>query len=105
MSSDLVRLTSFLLLCLLAASIAAKPSHFPDNQVTPDGDRSDMIDPGLLNAWRRYDLMMRRLTADYDNANMANENPLERMFRNPEMKRQGRSYRQCYFNPISCFKK
>lgn len=26
------------------------------------------------------------------------------MFRLPEMKRQVR-YRQCYFNPISCFKK
>lgn len=26
------------------------------------------------------------------------------MFRIPEMKRQVR-YRQCYFNPISCFKK
>ena len=28
----------------------------------------------------------------------------EPMFRIPEMKRQVR-YRQCYFNPISCFKK
>lgn len=42
------------------------------------------------------------------------QNPLNRggniadywdpMFRLPEMKRQVR-YRQCYFNPISCFKK
>lgn len=28
----------------------------------------------------------------------------ERLFRSPEMKRQIR-YRQCYFNPISCFRK
>uniref|UniRef100_A0A336MGX7 CSON001368 protein n=1 Tax=Culicoides sonorensis TaxID=179676 RepID=A0A336MGX7_CULSO len=28
----------------------------------------------------------------------------ERLFRGPEMKRQIR-YRQCYFNPISCFRK
>ncbi|XP_044759342.1 uncharacterized protein LOC123317049 [Coccinella septempunctata] len=106
MNTDLVRIKSFLLLLIVVGVVAAKPSHFSDNQVTPDsGDRSDVMDPGLINAWRRYDFLMRRLAADYDNGNMANDNPLDRLFRNPEMKRQGRSYRQCYFNPISCFKK
>ncbi|KAK9883717.1 hypothetical protein WA026_001906 [Henosepilachna vigintioctopunctata] len=104
MSSELVKMQRFLVLCLLIAVTAAKPSHFTDNQVSPDAEKGDFMDPGLLRALERYDAL-RRLASDYENANILNQNPLEPLFRNTEMKRQGRSYRPCYFNPISCFKK
>ncbi|KAL3272880.1 hypothetical protein HHI36_014340 [Cryptolaemus montrouzieri] len=103
MSQNLMRIKGFLLLCLVVGLAASKPSHFPDSQVLPEGDKNDIIDPVLFKAWERY--YLKRLASDYDNLNMANDIPMDHPFRNPEMKRQGRSYRQCYFNPISCFRK
>ncbi|XP_031354102.1 uncharacterized protein LOC116178673 [Photinus pyralis] len=96
---------SILLLLVLAtvSTSARSTTHFGEtNQINQeqDGSSGGLIDSGLTPL--QLEMLAQRLS-EY---NQIPPIPAawERLARNPEVKRQSR-YRQCYFNPISCFRK
>ncbi|GJQ86386.1 hypothetical protein Trydic_g4960 [Trypoxylus dichotomus] len=103
-SSALVNLLArfFLVLALIAATTSAR-SHFGEgNQPSSDQDSANMVDTSA--GWSNE--QMEQLLQHLVEMNRVPQYPYgwERLIRGPEMKRQSR-FRQCYFNPVSCFKK
>ncbi|XP_026481520.1 uncharacterized protein LOC113388347 [Ctenocephalides felis] len=96
-------------LTCLAALAAGRPQHSLSAYDSSQGENSlesnelrryyqSAEDPTLAN------LQMQLLAQQYAAANRLDGLPWEQLLRVPETKRQVR-YRQCYFNPISCFRK
>ncbi|CAH1376885.1 unnamed protein product [Tenebrio molitor] len=91
------------LLVLFVATLAvssARPNHFGDpNQVVAEGDANNLLDSGL-KPWQ-LEMLAQRLS---EISQTGGDYGWDKSIRSPESKRQSR-YRQCYFNPISCFRK
>ncbi|XP_063917023.1 uncharacterized protein LOC135132757 [Zophobas morio] len=96
-------LLSTLLIFVIAtlAFSSARPNHFGEgNQVVAEQDGNNLLDPGL-KPWQ-LELLAQRLSEI--SSQTGGDYAWDRSLRSPEAKRQSR-YRQCYFNPISCFRK
>ncbi|XP_063701478.1 uncharacterized protein LOC134831620 isoform X1 [Culicoides brevitarsis] len=120
MHSTFVSLLKVLLLTLVVLMLAqistARPQPSIDSQVRKDSSDSDttLELQKILPLINRLNFRNNEDLAYFLNSygGGARDNALsgaggwgeERLFRGPEMKRQIR-YRQCYFNPISCFRK
>ncbi|RZC32467.1 hypothetical protein BDFB_009313 [Asbolus verrucosus] len=92
--------TLFILIISTLAIANARPNHFGEsNQVVAEQDSSNLLDSGL-KPWQ-LELLAQRLS---EMSSQTGDYPWEKAIRSPESKRQSR-YRQCYFNPISCFRK
>ncbi|XP_070507072.1 uncharacterized protein AstC [Chironomus tepperi] len=114
--SSRVLFNVFACLCLIMA-VACRPQSSLDNQDSSDQDSSVDI-RRLYNAYNNYpgnnmispeermalNRLQYEMMANYvqNMPNAAGWSP--ELYRSPEIKRQVR-YRQCYFNPISCFRK
>ncbi|XP_017776616.1 PREDICTED: uncharacterized protein LOC108562714 [Nicrophorus vespilloides] len=93
---------SVLVMLIVSSLVSARPQHFGDSSQVLGEQESDggnaLGSPGFSDL--QLEMLAHRL-AEYNR-----DLPVgwERMIRSPEMKRQSR-FRQCYFNPVSCFKK
>ncbi|XP_063701479.1 uncharacterized protein LOC134831620 isoform X2 [Culicoides brevitarsis] len=117
MHSTFVSLLKVLLLTLVVLMLAqistARPQPSIDSQDSSDSDTTLELQK-ILPLINRLNFRNNEDLAYFLNSygGGARDNALsgaggwgeERLFRGPEMKRQIR-YRQCYFNPISCFRK
>uniref|UniRef100_A0A6M2DVU4 Putative conserved secreted protein n=1 Tax=Xenopsylla cheopis TaxID=163159 RepID=A0A6M2DVU4_XENCH len=100
-----------LALTCLASFVAGRPQHSLSAAYDSSAQGENSLDS---NEIRRYyqsaedptlaNLQMQLLAQQYAAANRLEGLPWEQLLRVPETKRQVR-YRQCYFNPISCFRK
>lgn len=100
------------LLCVVKLT-SARPQNAIDNQDAPEINMNELrkiysnYNPYVSNQLDDYglDQLQLQLLAQYAQNNAIGGNGgWDQLYRAPEMKRQIR-YRQCYFNPISCFKK
>jgi hypothetical protein len=67
--------------------------------VVAEGDANNLLDSGL-KPWQ-LEMLAQRLS---EISQTGGDYGWDKSIRSPESKRQSR-YRQCYFNPISCFRK
>ncbi|KAG5676513.1 hypothetical protein PVAND_006343 [Polypedilum vanderplanki] len=118
LTSSRIIFYTFGMLCLILA-VACRPQNTIDSQDASDQDSSTDI-RRLYNAYNSYpnpngispeermalNRLQYEMMANYVQNNMpaVNGGWSDQLYRSPEIKRQVR-YRQCYFNPISCFKK
>lgn len=100
------------LLCVVKLT-SARPQNAIDNQDASEINMNELrkiysnYNPYVSNQLEDYglDRLQLQLLAQYAQNNAIGGNGgWDQLYRAPEMKRQIR-YRQCYFNPISCFKK
>nr|QGW50614.1 gustatory receptor 4 [Propsilocerus akamusi] len=93
-STSRVIFYAFAALCV-AVFVSCRPQTAIDSQdnIAPEQDSSSEI-RRLYNAYNSYP----------NNGIMPVGGWSDPLYRSPEIKRQVR-YRQCYFNPISCFRK
>ncbi|XP_044253399.1 uncharacterized protein LOC123004281 isoform X2 [Tribolium madens] len=97
-------LTKTLFIFLIATLVVAnaRPNHFGDaSQVVAEQDGNNLLDSGL-KPWQLEMLLAQRLSEI--SSQTGGDLGWDKTLRSPEAKRQSR-YRQCYFNPISCFRK
>lgn len=101
-----------LLLCVVK-STSGRPQNAIDNQDAPENNLNELrklyanYNPYIANQLEDYglDRFQLQMLAQYAQNNaIGNGGGWDQLYRAPEMKRQIR-YRQCYFNPISCFRK
>ncbi|XP_058815474.1 uncharacterized protein LOC131678985 [Topomyia yanbarensis] len=102
-----------LLLCVVRLT-SGRPQNAIDNQDAPEMNLAELRK--LYTNYSPYpsnqglddyglDRLQLQLLAQYAQSNaIGGGGGWDQLYRAPEMKRQIR-YRQCYFNPISCFKK
>ncbi|CRK94328.1 CLUMA_CG007843, isoform A [Clunio marinus] len=106
-----------LVLFCLTTLVTCRPQTTIDSQDPSDQDSTNeiqrlynaysnfpsanMMSPEDRMAWNRLQYEM---IAHYIQNSMPSGGWPEQIYRAPEIKRQVR-YRQCYFNPISCFRK
>ncbi|XP_058451389.1 uncharacterized protein LOC131430418 [Malaya genurostris] len=102
-----------MLLCVVRLT-SGRPQNAIDNQDAPEINLSELrklytnynpysVNQGLDDYG--LDRLQLQLLAQYAQSNaIGSGGGWDQLYRAPEMKRQIR-YRQCYFNPISCFKK
>ncbi|XP_055595000.1 uncharacterized protein LOC129745714 [Uranotaenia lowii] len=102
-----------LVLCVVKLT-SGRPQNAIDNQDAPEINLNDLRK--LYAGYNPYvasnqlddyglDRLQLQLLAQYAQSNaIGGGGGWDQLYRAPEMKRQAR-YRQCYFNPISCFKK
>ncbi|XP_053676468.1 uncharacterized protein LOC128726672 [Anopheles nili] len=94
---------------------SGRPQNAIDNQDLPEINPNELrklytnYNSYVSNQLDNYGLdpLQLQLLAQYAQSNAISGgggNGWDQLYRAPEMKRQIR-YRQCYFNPISCFKK
>ncbi|XP_038113051.1 uncharacterized protein LOC119767749 [Culex quinquefasciatus] len=100
------------LLCVVKLT-SGRPQNAIDNQDAPEVNLNELrkmysnYNPYVSNQLDDYglDRLQLQLLAQYAQNNaIGGGGGWDQLYRAPEMKRQIR-YRQCYFNPISCFKK
>ncbi|KXJ83430.1 uncharacterized protein LOC115266946 [Aedes albopictus] len=112
MSSRQILLVLTLLLCVVKLT-TGRPQNAIDNQDAPEINLNELrklysnYNPYVSNSLDDYglDRLQLQLLAQYAQSNaIGGAGGWDQLYRAPEMKRQIR-YRQCYFNPISCFKK
>ncbi|EFA09152.2 allatotropin II preprohormone isoform X1 [Tribolium castaneum] len=105
MAAQLPRyLTKTLFIFLIATLVVAnaRPNHFGDaSQVVGEpADGNNLLD-SRLKPWE-LEMLVQRLSEI--SSQTGGDFAWDKSIRLPEAKRQSR-YRQCYFNPISCFRK
>ncbi|XP_055641300.1 uncharacterized protein LOC129778434 [Toxorhynchites rutilus septentrionalis] len=109
LASRQILLVLALLLCVAKLS-SGRPQNAIDSQDAPEINLSELKKlyntyvPDQLDDYG-LDRLKLQLLAQYAQSNaIGGGGGWDQLYRAPEMKRQIR-YRQCYFNPISCFKK
>lgn len=112
-SRQQILLVLALLLCVVKLT-TGRPQNAIDNQDAPEMNLNELrkiyssYNPSYIgNSLDDYglDRLQLQLLAQYAQSNaIGGAGGWDQLYRAPEMKRQIR-YRQCYFNPISCFKK
>ncbi|XP_055858473.1 allatostatin [Episyrphus balteatus] len=97
----------------IAASVEARPQYYETNV-----NEIEHIQPGqTYNPYYAYQALNRYPDSQYEKLRLFLDAPqdlkddaisggaAENLLREPMTKRQAVRYRQCYFNPISCFRK
>ncbi|XP_071052121.1 uncharacterized protein [Onthophagus taurus] len=102
-SLTMLQLFSRLLLLLCIASMVSSSPRPHFGEVNPtDQESTGFLESSNLSNEQMEQLVQKLL--EYNNRYPGYPSAWERLLKSPEMKRQSR-FRQCYFNPVSCFKK